>query len=172
LLRPHRRLVAQGIWRADFGLGVSDALAQARKQLFLARPGSHQVKRMDRAPLADSIDTADPLLEPHRVPRQFQIDDDAAGLMEIEPLAGSIRSEKNSAIALRERPKHRGSVVAREAAVQNGRRLVERAGNVREGVPIFGKDDERIRRSIAASLVSRPAAAAAAAEIDVRRRRS
>ena len=96
----------KGSRRADFGLGVSDALAQVRKQLFLARPGGHQVKRMDRTPLADSIDAPDPLLEPHWVPRQFQVDDDAASPMKVESLAGRIRREKNPAPALRERSKH------------------------------------------------------------------
>jgi len=63
--------------------------------------------------------------------------------MEIESLAGRIRCEKNPAMAS---VNARSPRLARGAtgAVQNSRRLVERAGNVREGVPIFSKDDERL----------------------------
>ena len=45
--------------------------------------------------LADAVDAADALLEPHRVPRQFKIDDEPAGVMQIEPFAGGVGGEQH-----------------------------------------------------------------------------
>jgi hypothetical protein len=68
----------------------------------LAALSGNQVKDMHRTALADSIDPANALLEPHGIPRQFQIDDESAPLLEIEALASGVRREQKTAAAARE----------------------------------------------------------------------
>jgi len=82
--------------------------------------------------------------------------------MEIESLAGRIRCEKNPAMAFRERSKHRGSLVARQAAVQNSRGSWSERAMCAEGVPIFsiktmsGSETRRISRPIAPAWFRAP----------------
>ena len=54
-----------------------------------------QANRVNASRLPDSVDPADALLEPQRIPRQLEIDDDAAAMMEIQPLAGGVRGNEH-----------------------------------------------------------------------------
>ena len=49
------------------------ARSRASSRVFAGAAGD-QVERVDGAPLADAIDAADALLEPHRIPRQLEVD--------------------------------------------------------------------------------------------------
>ena len=46
-----------------------------------------QMADVDPPVLAETIDATDALLESQRIPRQFQRDDEAAALLQVEPLA-------------------------------------------------------------------------------------
>jgi hypothetical protein len=48
--------------------------------------------------LPDTIHTSDSLLQPHRIPRQLQIDDDTTGVMKIQPLPSGVGREKDRSI--------------------------------------------------------------------------
>src|SRR5881409_1240998 len=105
------------------------------------------MKRMDGSPLADAIDAADSLLEPHRIPRQLEIDDGAAGVMKIEALGRGVRRQKNS-----RRPGYEGrergcSLGARQPAMQHSRAFVEMSREMRQRVAVLGKDDDRFSNS-------------------------
>ena len=70
------RVVAKRIGRAEVGLRRGDSRSQAGQDSRFAGAAGDQVERVDGAPLADAVDPADSLLEPHRVPRQLQVDDE------------------------------------------------------------------------------------------------
>src|SRR5204862_5984646 len=53
------------IRRADVGPRAGNPRAQVLEQLELTGIGAQKMKRMDGPPLADAIDAADSLLEPH-----------------------------------------------------------------------------------------------------------
>src|SRR5947209_13014960 len=72
----------EGIGGADVGVRSRDALAQALENPHLARAARDEMDRVDSAPLAEAVDAPDPLLEPHRIPRELEVDDDPAGVMQ------------------------------------------------------------------------------------------
>ena len=76
-------------------------------QLFVERAFAgavrDQMKSVDHAPLSDAIDAADPLLEAHGIPRQLEIDHDAAASVEVQALSGGICGEQESCAAIGER---------------------------------------------------------------------
>ena len=49
-----------------------------------------QPDRVDAPLLAEAVDAADPLLEPQRIPRQLDVDHQAAPVMQVEALAGCV----------------------------------------------------------------------------------
>src|SRR5436309_14236730 len=77
------------------------------------------MKHMNRALLADAIDPADPLLQTHRIPRQLEIDDDPAALMEVESLAGGVGREQHRAAAADELVESGAPIIARHTAVES-----------------------------------------------------
>ncbi len=54
-----------------------------------------QPNRVHGAALAESIDAADALLEPQRIPRQLEIDHEPAAMMQIESLARGIGRDEH-----------------------------------------------------------------------------
>src|SRR6185369_15245525 len=56
----------------------------------LAGRARDEMTRVNRPALTDAIDAADALLEPHRIPRQFKIDDETAHALEVQPLARGV----------------------------------------------------------------------------------
>ena len=59
----------------------------------------NQMEDVHRPALPDSVDPADALLEPHRIPRQLEIDDEPTRPLEIESLAGGVGREQKAAAA-------------------------------------------------------------------------
>ena len=56
-------------------------------------PLTQKLKIDDRVLLADPVDAADPLLDPHRVPRQVVVDEEVAEL-EVAPLAAGLGADR------------------------------------------------------------------------------
>jgi hypothetical protein len=54
------------------------------------------MEHMHGSRLADAIDTPDPLFQPHRVPRQFQIDDNATLRVKIQSFARCVGCEQDT----------------------------------------------------------------------------
>ena len=103
----------------------------------LAAAEPNQMKDMHGAALADSIDPANALLESHRIPRQFQIDDETARLLEIEPFAAGIRREQETAAAARELFDGRKPFVAGHSPVKRHGRGPKRCLDVQQRVAIL-----------------------------------
>ena len=51
--------------------------------------------RVHGAALPEAIDAADALLEPQRIPRQLDIDDQPAAMMQVEAFAGGIGRDEH-----------------------------------------------------------------------------
>ncbi len=67
----------EGIGRAHQSLGQFHAGAEPTEQSLLAGLRRNKMKRVNPSRLPDAIDAANPLLEPHGVPGQLQVDYDA-----------------------------------------------------------------------------------------------
>ena len=135
--------IAKRIRRVDFRLRASDSIAKIGQQSVLARAGRDQVERVNRPALADAIHPADALFETHGIPRQFQIDDDPAGALEIEPFAGRISGQENRALAFREYPERCCPVLTRETTMQEDGGPFEVVCDVHQRVAILRENDGR-----------------------------
>ena len=98
-------------------------------------------KTCTRRRLADAIDPADALFEPHRVPRQFQVDDGAAVLLEVESLAGGVGREEDASVG--ERGERRAAFVSSQPAVNDGRIGRDAVPQMQQRVAILGEDQHR-----------------------------
>ncbi|MDP2390482.1 MAG: hypothetical protein Q8N52_09175, partial [Acidobacteriota bacterium] len=58
-----------------------------------------QVHGMDAPLLAESIDPPDALFEANRIPRHFQIDDQATAVVQVEALTGGVGGDEHVQIA-------------------------------------------------------------------------
>src|SRR5262245_34483048 len=67
------------------------------------RAGMKEPNAVNRALLAETIDAADALFEAQGIPRQLDIDHEAASVMQIEPLAGGISRNQDIELAIVER---------------------------------------------------------------------
>src|SRR6185369_13155017 len=103
-----------------------------------------QVKHVYGPALTDSIDAADSLLEPHRIPRQLEVDDDTADVVQVQPFAGGVGGEKDTTSSSRKRVERCRSIRARQAAMKNGGGLRNGSSDVRERVAVLGKHDQRL----------------------------
>ncbi len=106
-------------------------------------PVRDQVKCVDAPALADSIDAADPLLEPHRIPRELEVDHafDSAGegsaLRRPRPWRAARRAVGECA--------ERGPpLLARHPAVDDRCVRSDLAVDVQKRVAILGEDDDRL----------------------------
>ena len=98
---------------------------------------------MDRSPLADTINASNPLLEPHRIPRELEVDDDATPLVQVEPFSGCVGGEQNGSFTAREGLKRGCSLVASQSAVQNSR-AGEASLEVEQRVSVLREDNRRL----------------------------
>src|SRR6516162_5606949 len=87
-------VAVQWIGYADLCSGGRETSSQAIGNAHLAGVGGDQMNGMNGPALTDAIDAADALLEPHRIPRQLEIDDKAAVLVKVEALGGGIGREQ------------------------------------------------------------------------------
>src|SRR6266540_5108305 len=80
----------QGIGRADVFIRDGQAIAEPCEDALFAGRSCDQVHRVDGALLADAVHAADALFEAHRVPRQLEIDHEAARVVEIQSFARGV----------------------------------------------------------------------------------
>jgi hypothetical protein len=106
-----------------------------------------QMKNMNGSRLTNSIDSPDSLLEPHRVPGQFKIDDDAARLLKIEAFTSRVGRKEESAISAREAFDGGEPFVTVHAPVQQNGGPPNGRLNVQERVPVLGEDNDRLTHS-------------------------
>ncbi len=92
--------------------------------------------------LANAIDTADSLLEPRRIPRQLEIDDPSAAMVQVQPFASRIGRQKNPTPAVGEIVDRRTAFVAREASVQHHHRLTKSQAEMQQGIAEFREDHD------------------------------
>src|ERR1700681_2031972 len=88
-----RRLERVG--RADVLARQSDACLEPIEDARLAGVARDEIEGVNAGRLTDAIDAVNTLLEAHRIPRQLEIDDDAARLVKVQPLAGGVGGQKN-----------------------------------------------------------------------------
>ena len=62
-----------------------------------------QADRVDGSPLPEAIDPADALFETQRIPRQLDIDDEPAAMVQVEAFTGGIGRDEHVEPALVER---------------------------------------------------------------------
>ena len=98
--------IGPALGRIQHVLGLVHAeLFQDRRQLLFEdflHPQFHavledQVERLHRELLADAVHTPDPLLDPHRIPRQIVVDDDV-GELQVQTFATGIGRNENAGL--------------------------------------------------------------------------
>src|SRR5262245_18278855 len=102
------------------------------------------MERVDSAELTDAIDAANPLAEPHRIPWQFEVRDDAAGAVEVESLAGGVGGDEQWLRAAAEAIERSGSLCTRQPAMQDRGISGEGRLQVKRRVAVLREDDERL----------------------------
>src|SRR4029079_9068969 len=90
---------------------------QTLKDPHFSGSAGDQMKGVDAASLADAINAAHSLLEPHRIPRQFEVHDDPAVVVQVEPFAGSVGRQQHA--ALFEGDYRRSTLLARKPSVKD-----------------------------------------------------
>jgi len=123
--------------------GSQNPRLQSLEDVGLACPPGNKVKDMDRSRLADAVDPPNALFESHRVPRQLQIDDAPAARLKIQPFACGVRGKKDATFTLHETGESCRPLAPTQTAVQNRRRFFEVVPEVKEGIPVLGKHDDR-----------------------------
>jgi hypothetical protein len=140
-------VVAERVGRAKVGLRRKDPGAQPREDSRLPGAARNQVNGVDDPLLPDPIDAADALLEPHRVPRQLEVHDEAASAMEVQPLGRGVGGEQDAARQALERVEHGRTLLAPEPAMQDHQGGAERGisrqplAQMHQRVAILGEDD-------------------------------
>ena len=129
----------------DVFLRTRDSRFQPIEHSRFAGVSRDEMDGVNRADLADAIDAADSLFEPHRIPRQLEIDDEPAAVVQVQPLAGRVGRQQNPAPAVGEVVERRAPFVARQAAVQHQHRLPKRRAEMEQRVAEFGEDHDRLR---------------------------
>ena len=83
--------------------GTALSQPQALEHTFLDRARMKQPDGMNAPLLAESIDAADALLEAQRIPRQLQIDDEPAAVMQVQSFTRGVGGDQHVEIAAIER---------------------------------------------------------------------
>ena len=96
---------------------------------------------MHAAFLADPIDASNALLEPHRIPRQLEVDDRTAAFVQIEPLAGGIGGQEHAAAAAREPLELDPTLLPRHAPMEHGAVARQAPTYMEQGVAVLGEHD-------------------------------
>ena len=105
--------------------------------------------RVHDASLPKPIDAANTLLEPQRIPRQLDIDDQPAAMMQVQSLAGRIGRDEHVGATCVERIDRVAPHVGCEPPVNGDDPLRRRAEAVDDGierVAVFGEHDDRLAR--------------------------
>ena len=108
-----------------------------------------QLNGVDTPLLADSIDAADPLLEPQWIPRQLEVHDKAAARLQVQTLSRGVGCHQRSRTSLGERGKLVPALGGRESAVEHGDggHIGDSSRNRADHVAVFAEHDERLAGS-------------------------
>jgi hypothetical protein len=99
---------------------------------------------VDHAPLTDTIDTADALFQAYRIPRQLEIDHQAATVLEIEALASRIGGQHDAGTATVEAVDGSRALEAIHCAVEHDSVGANPSPKRYERVAILGEDNDRL----------------------------
>lgn len=110
------------------------------EQAGFSRAPRHEMKYVDAPLLADPVHTADSLLEPHRIPRQFEIDDSATVLVQVQAFAGGIDRQQHTRRG--KRPQGRSPLFACHPAVDDRGVRRNLVPDVQQGVAVLGEDND------------------------------
>jgi hypothetical protein len=80
---------------ANRGPHRTQSIVQARENACFDRAGSDKIDGVNPAVLADAVDPANALFEPHGIPRELEIDDKAAPLLKIQSFAGRVSGNEH-----------------------------------------------------------------------------
>jgi len=81
-------------WVIQSGLDAQCPFAELLRHDFVVRTRRDEGQRMNTASLPDAVDPADPLFKTERGPRNFEVDDEAAAAVEVQPFARRVGGEK------------------------------------------------------------------------------
>src|SRR4029434_7187193 len=95
----------------------------------------------------DAIDPSDPLFQPHRVPRQFQIDDNATLRMKVQSLARCVGGEQDAIASFDEIVEGGRPFLASESTVKYRDWQVELPLQMHQCVSILREDEQRLRNA-------------------------
>ena len=85
----------------------------------LPRRRMKEPNRVHRALLSEPVDAADALFEPQRVPRQLDVDDEPAAMMQVESLAGGIGRHQHLDASVVERIHRRTPLLGWQTAMDD-----------------------------------------------------
>jgi hypothetical protein len=139
--------VAQRVGCVHVGRSDRDAGAEPIEDGGFAKFRRDQVQGVDGPLLSDAIDASDPLLEAARIPRQLEVDDHPAAVVQVEPFGGGIGRKQHYAGRRPEHSQHLGALLTAEAAVKEGDGPRDRALDVQQRVAILGEDHDRLARA-------------------------
>ena len=105
-----------------------------------------QIDRVHRARLAKAVDPADALLEANWVPRQFEIHDEAAPALKVQPLRTCVRRQQHIGRAVVEGLDCSAALLPRQAAMQDRQtpHALNRRFKREQRVAIFSEDHRRL----------------------------
>ena len=115
------------------------------------RAGMKEPEGVHRPALSEAIDTADALFEAQWIPRQLDIDDEPAAVMQAQTFAGGIRRDQDVDPSLVERVDRRAPQLRRQAAMNacdTSSRSSERGHDRIERVAVLGEDDGALTGTI------------------------
>jgi hypothetical protein len=118
-----------------------EALGEAREDVRLCRSDCQQVDGVHHALLPDPVDAADALFEAHGIPGQFEVDDDTAAFLEVQPLAGRIGREQHTRPAAVEETDCGRAFEPVHRTVKDNRVAPYDASKRFKRVAVLGKDD-------------------------------
>src|SRR5882762_5716101 len=98
------------------------------------------MKGVHSPPLSDAIDSADSLLETHRVPRELEVDDEPAVVVQVQAFARRIGGEQNGPRRARECRQRGPSFVWTQPAVQQDDRQAQGVADMNQRVAILRED--------------------------------
>ena len=151
LIAQHRggddMLLRDRCWH--LGRGSIDSAAQSDEHRVFVRAAIVKVVRVDASGLTDPIDAANPLFEPNRIPRQFQIENEATPRLQIQTFACRIGCKENARFATNKSVDRLTSFARRHGAVERRQRDARRQARFEcgKGVAILAEHNCRFRRA-------------------------
>ena len=144
LNRAHQAPAIQWVSAIELGPRLRDPRPKTLEKACLAGLARDEMEHVNGPALADAIDTANPLLEPHRIPGQLEVDHGPAAVLEIEPFACGIGCKEDGAAALVKRLERGSACVPGKPSVDDRARSGPVALDMDEGVAVLREHDCRL----------------------------